>query len=165
MPDSWWPHGLQPTRLLRPWDIPGKSTGVGCHCLLQWICTCYHNYREHFLVHKFKIFGIISNNWDFTYASSTNIFSRCLTLFMICQPFWLYFLYDASVHFISQQHLMSHCLMHLQCHRCFQPPLLFKLARFSIFLKVISCMGTSLSHFSYAHYNLTCLFPLCFCSI
>ena len=28
------PHGLQPTRLLRPWDFPGKSTGVGGHCLL-----------------------------------------------------------------------------------------------------------------------------------
>ena len=28
------PHGLQPTRLLRPWDFPGKSTGVGCHHLL-----------------------------------------------------------------------------------------------------------------------------------
>ena len=33
--DSSKPHGLQPTRLLRPWDFPGKSTGVGCHCLLQ----------------------------------------------------------------------------------------------------------------------------------
>ena len=30
----WQPHGLQPTRLLCPWDFPGKSTGVGCHCLL-----------------------------------------------------------------------------------------------------------------------------------
>ena len=30
-------HGLQPTRLLSPWDFPGKSTGVGCHCLLQYI--------------------------------------------------------------------------------------------------------------------------------
>ena len=29
------PHGLQPSRLLRPWDFPGKSTGVGCHCLLH----------------------------------------------------------------------------------------------------------------------------------
>ena len=28
-------HGLQPTRVLRPWDFPGKSTGVGCHFLLQ----------------------------------------------------------------------------------------------------------------------------------
>ena len=29
--DSWRPHGLKPTRLLRPWDSPGKSAGVGCH--------------------------------------------------------------------------------------------------------------------------------------
>ena len=29
------PLGLQPTRLLRPWDFLGKSTGVGCHCLLR----------------------------------------------------------------------------------------------------------------------------------
>ena len=28
------PHGLQPTRLLCPWDFPGNSTGVGWHCLL-----------------------------------------------------------------------------------------------------------------------------------
>ena len=31
--NSQWLHGLQPTRLLHPWDFPGKSTGVGCHCL------------------------------------------------------------------------------------------------------------------------------------
>ena len=35
MSDSFRPHGLQPTRLLRPWDFPGKSTGVGCHRLLR----------------------------------------------------------------------------------------------------------------------------------
>ena len=29
------PHGLQPTRLLCPWNSPGKSTGLGCHFLLQ----------------------------------------------------------------------------------------------------------------------------------
>ena len=28
-------HGLPPTRLLGPWDFPGKSTGVECHCLLH----------------------------------------------------------------------------------------------------------------------------------
>ena len=32
--DSSQPHGLQPTRLLCLWDFPGKSTRVGCHCLL-----------------------------------------------------------------------------------------------------------------------------------
>ena len=27
-----WPYGLQPARLLCPWDSPGKNTGVGCLC-------------------------------------------------------------------------------------------------------------------------------------
>ena len=35
--DSLQPHELQPTRLLCPWDFPGKNTGVGCHFLLQGI--------------------------------------------------------------------------------------------------------------------------------
>ena len=35
MSNSSRPHGLQPTRLLHSWDFPGKSTGVGCHCLLR----------------------------------------------------------------------------------------------------------------------------------
>ena len=29
------PQRWQPTRLLRPWDSPGKNTGVGCHFLFQ----------------------------------------------------------------------------------------------------------------------------------
>ena len=37
MSDSLRPHGLQPARLLCPWDSPGKNTGVGSHSLLQWI--------------------------------------------------------------------------------------------------------------------------------
>ena len=47
--DSSQPHGLQPTRLLRPWDFPGKSTGVGCHCLLQLLTIVSTFYRlSHF---------------------------------------------------------------------------------------------------------------------
>ena len=37
MSDSLTPHGLQPTRLLCPWDSPGKINRVGCHDLLQGI--------------------------------------------------------------------------------------------------------------------------------
>ena len=47
VPDSQRPHGLQPTRLLRPWDFPDKSTGVGAIAfsgvILGWdqiICFC-----------------------------------------------------------------------------------------------------------------------------
>ena len=36
MSDSLWPHGLEPTRLLCPWDSPGKNTGVGYFFLLQY---------------------------------------------------------------------------------------------------------------------------------
>ena len=35
MSNSVRPHRRQPTRLSRPWDSPGKNTGVGCHFLLQ----------------------------------------------------------------------------------------------------------------------------------
>ena len=35
MSDSVQPHRWPPTRLLCPWDSPGKNTGVGCHFLLQ----------------------------------------------------------------------------------------------------------------------------------
>ena len=35
MSNSVRPHRQQPTRLPRPWDSPGKNTGVGCHFLLQ----------------------------------------------------------------------------------------------------------------------------------
>ena len=37
MSNSSGPHGLWPSRLLQPWNIPGKSTAVGCHLLLQGI--------------------------------------------------------------------------------------------------------------------------------
>ena len=50
------PHGLQPTRLLRPWDFPGKSTGVGCHCLLhylwQYLTNCIYLDPLNYLCHK-----------------------------------------------------------------------------------------------------------------
>ena len=38
------PHRRQPTRLPRPWDSPGKNTGVGCRFLLQ--CMKVKSERE-----------------------------------------------------------------------------------------------------------------------
>ena len=35
--DSLWPRGLWPTRLLCPWDSPGKNAGMSCYALLQGI--------------------------------------------------------------------------------------------------------------------------------
>ena len=42
--DSVRPHKWKPTRLPRPWDSPGKNTGVGCHFLLQ--CVKVKSERE-----------------------------------------------------------------------------------------------------------------------
>ena len=44
MSDSVWPQRRQPTRLPRPWDPPGKNTGVSCHFLLQ--CMKVESERE-----------------------------------------------------------------------------------------------------------------------
>ena len=44
MSDSVQPHRWPPTRLPRPWDSPGKNTGVGCHFLLQ--CMKVRSERE-----------------------------------------------------------------------------------------------------------------------
>ena len=35
MSNSVRPHRQQPTRLLHPWDSPGKNTGMDCHFLQQ----------------------------------------------------------------------------------------------------------------------------------
>ena len=42
--DSVWPHRRQPTRLPRPWDSPGKNTGVGCHFLRQLMNLTLSNF-------------------------------------------------------------------------------------------------------------------------
>ena len=51
MSDSWRPRGLQPTRLLHPWDFPGKSTGVGCHHLLRHYCIPLFRIKSPFLLY------------------------------------------------------------------------------------------------------------------
>ena len=51
--DSSRPHGLQPIRLLHPWGFPGKSTGVGCHCLFHHFCSTDANFHQHFCIFLF----------------------------------------------------------------------------------------------------------------
>ena len=55
------------TRLLHPWDFLGKSTGVGCHCLLRW-------YK--LLITKTRTLPI-----DFFSCSSITVFHFCRSSF------------------------------------------------------------------------------------
>ena len=54
--DSSRPHGPQPTRLLHPWDFPGKSTGLGCHCLLCQYCVLCTIYDVYPLLARYGVF-------------------------------------------------------------------------------------------------------------
>ena len=62
--DPQWPHGLQPSRLLHPWDFPGRSTGVECHCLLHLGSRCslflwhYNRVYQYFSTSKSLLTGI-----------------------------------------------------------------------------------------------------------
>ena len=60
--DSLQPHGLQPTRLLCPWNFPDKNTRVSCHFLLQEIfLTQGSNLSLSCLLHCRRIFYRLSN--------------------------------------------------------------------------------------------------------
>ena len=54
-------HGLQPSRLLHPWDFPGKSTGEGCHCLLQFVLICSVQPSDHFHITSLMVYHKILN--------------------------------------------------------------------------------------------------------
>ena len=62
------PHGLWPSRRLCPWDFPGKSTGVGCHCLL-WLNVlrwpkCEVHPKKRGYMYMFSCFTLLySRNW------------------------------------------------------------------------------------------------------
>ena len=73
MSDSSWSHGLQPTRLLCPWDFAGKSTGVGCHkhYLVNWL-NCMR--RKLFLL-KSKLGKAILTFWP---QCKTSPFQSCM---------------------------------------------------------------------------------------
>ena len=72
MSDSERPHRRQPTRLLHPWDFLGKSTGVGCHCLLPF-------YALLLLKHLMAIRGVLyfHTHCEIICSSSVIIF-KCL---------------------------------------------------------------------------------------
>ena len=68
-------HGLQPSRLLLPWDFSGKSTGVGCHCLR--VCTyTWENSIVSVLKSKKKFHQIFCSTFVNTFAH------------ILCYIFW-----------------------------------------------------------------------------
>ena len=116
MSDSLRPHGLQPTRLLHPWDFPGKSTGVGCHCLLQNTTLVASITNLYILITQLSQFGFIyslSEPWwfwsNFQTISFENI-SGCIckdktAIKNITTTHW---------HIKKKQHKITHKLLNIE---------------------------------------------------
>ena len=79
-----WPHGLQPTRLLCPWDFPGKNTGVGCHFLSRGIFPTQGS--NPFLLH-WQADSIILSHLESPYSRTLLfIHSVCITSLHLLIP-------------------------------------------------------------------------------
>ena len=81
MSDSVRPHRWQPTRL-HPWDFPGKSTGVSCHCLLwyTWESTvnsfynpCLHSHWHYLNFMSYLCYGFLCGTGGYLPTSEGDI--------------------------------------------------------------------------------------------
>ena len=110
--DSWRPHGLQPTRLLHPWDFPGKSTGVACHCLLHGmhflLKTIIGECRPNFKTAKF-VFNRLS-----CHLSSANLISKAWTLGLYKSQKSIFLIPHKWLTHPSPQHQVVSCLEALE---------------------------------------------------
>ena len=97
------PHGLQPTRLLCPWDFPAKNTGVGCHFLLQEIlkpCSnpcieisfCYLSiYQERAVRCQLNYQNCAENKAEFDYHRNSQYFvlqNKKIYIFLLNLPIY-----------------------------------------------------------------------------
>ena len=94
MSDLQRPYGLQPSRLLCPWDFPGKSAGVGCHCLLQsscltlshfWLRLSYVTFLDPHSRKQVITFGLLCWHTFFPFSRIWNIWHQQQTW----APMWL----------------------------------------------------------------------------
>ena len=82
-------HRRQPTRLPRPWDSPGKNTGVGCHFLLQCMKVKSESESCSVVSDSSRPHGIqptrLLRPWDFP-GKSTRVGCHCLLLDLGSNP-------------------------------------------------------------------------------
>ena len=69
------PHGLQPTKLLCPWNFPGKNTGVGCHFLLQIFTFYAVNFSNQLLLNQ-ESFSFLYPYYIFSYFTELIEFNK-----------------------------------------------------------------------------------------
>ena len=80
-----WPHRRQPSRLLCPWDSPGKNTRVGCHFLplVNIFCTFFILFPRSWIIFTVIIMNYFSGR--FPISNSFSCFSGVLCCPFICR--------------------------------------------------------------------------------
>ena len=115
--DSVRPHGLQPTRLFRPWDFPGKSTGVGCHCL----CDGKKSQREESFTSCFIFYVWLTEQAKYFKKNLCICTLRLLTLKKIrCSYLAVVFVYKSIYisYFVNIMWLIAHIKVSLAFIPC-----------------------------------------------
>ena len=109
--DSLPPHGLQPTRLLCPWDSPGKNTAVGCHGLLQRI----------FLIQGSKLHLLRLLHWQADSLPLSTVYSLINLITFYSLPTTVYTRCYVKVlhifHLLSKLHVSSKVSWEVQVNR------------------------------------------------
>ena len=96
VPDSLWPHGLQPARLLCPWNFPGMNTGLGCHFLFQGIFPtqgsyCHLLHLLHWQADSLPLRHLRSSCAAYLFLSSFSLFSTLSISLIHSYPFITFF--------------------------------------------------------------------------
>ena len=104
--DSLRTRGLQPARLLCPWDSPGKGTGVGCHTLLQEIFLTQGS--NQCLLHPLHSGGFFISSATWEALISVYLSSKLLKLHTLSMYSFLY-VNHASIKWVFLKHLLNEC--------------------------------------------------------
>ena len=119
MSDSVRPHIRQPTNLHRPWDSPGKNTGVGCHFLLQCMKVKSeseisqsdpqrpHGLRPSRLLHPWDFPGKNAKVNLLIAAKLVNIIIY-IYIYAIKYNIWTHIFYSIKVYFIPVNRIFMH---------------------------------------------------------
>ena len=81
-----WPHGLQPTRLLCPWNSPGNNTGMSCQYVCIYVCICMYMCIYIWFLKTFYGNIIVKYNWQCCMVSAVQHSQSAICIYALPPP-------------------------------------------------------------------------------